>query len=172
MLIEQIAEIICETCSGGVCERGRSISKRLQECHELPKWASRIRALITPNGKPPVLSDEEIKQVKADYVNSLGNYGLRPSDMEVYDTDRAIAKAQYDACIPWGLVQRQEGYKQGVEDHHKTCLMDTNIGRREMMEWGDEACPHTLTQIMDGAGVKKRECSVCWQTKLKEYLDG
>ena len=34
--------------------------------------------------------------------------------------------------------------------------------------WGNEKCPHLLTQIMDGKEARKHECNACWQTLLKE----
>ena len=40
---------------------------------------------------------------------------------------------------------------------------------REVVDWGSGYCPHTLTQIIDGAETKKRECEVCWQAFLKEH---
>ena len=39
---------------------------------------------------------------------------------------------------------------------------------RKIFERMDEFCPHILTQIMDGAETKKRECGVCWQQLKKE----
>jgi hypothetical protein len=53
------------------------------------------------------------------------------------------------------------------------------VGRREVVEWGNEPCPHedSTVEILDDSGENaigerpfaKRECYKCWQTKLKEW---
>lgn len=35
---------------------------------------------------------------------------------------------------------------------------------KKVVEWGNEPCPHILTQIMDGSDTRKRNCDVCWQS--------
>jgi len=47
----------------------------------------------------------------------------------------------------------------------------TDKAVKKVIEWGDEICPHILTQIVDGAETTKRECSVCWQA-LKKLVEG
>lgn len=42
---------------------------------------------------------------------------------------------------------------------------------KKVAEWGNEPCPHILTQIMDGSETKKRNCEACWQALLKEVND-
>jgi hypothetical protein len=51
-----------------------------------------------------------------------------------------------------------------------TCGAEENFkaGAKELADWGNESCPHLLTQIVDGTGTKKHSCNVCWQAKLKD----
>jgi len=64
-------------------------------------------------------------------------------------------------------VMKMLGYLP-VEEIHKTEQPDlreaVRKAREELIKELDEPCPHILTQIMDGAETKKRECEVCWQS--------
>ena len=55
----------------------------------------------------PILNDEEIKEAKVGHVAILVN-----GKPEIWDSDRALAKAQRDDTLKW------------------------------VVEWGDKECPH------------------------------
>jgi len=40
-------------------------------------------------------------------------------------------------------------------------------GRKEVVDWGEEPCPHGITKHTKH--YKKRDCPDCWQAKLKEW---
>lgn len=53
-------------------------------------------------------------------------------------------------------------------DDTDLCYKVAKAQLKKVVEWGDESCPHILTQIMDGSETKKRNCDACWQALLKE----
>ncbi len=57
-------------------------------------------------GEPPVLSDKELWDIASEYQQGILDTG------EVGKLCKAVAQAQRDACISWGLAQRQAGRRE------------------------------------------------------------
>jgi len=119
-----------------------------------------------------VLSDEEYTKIEEDFVSPDDDNWLG----KVQD---AVAKAQAEKSYKAGVNTRidediardsklyEDGYSAGKKHGHSEGKKD---GRRGLIEWGDDICPHgTLTA--DTSVASKRECGECWQTLLKE-LEG
>ena len=69
-----------------------------------------------------------------------------------------------DALI---LKALQEAYNRPdleAEDITERDKVVFKAGLKEVVEWGEEPCPHFLT-----IGMKKRACPECWQAQLKEW---
>ncbi len=102
----------------------------------------------------------------------------RLDKMKAEDTVIDIGEDKYDGLGADTLVQIQaeETWKarDGEIEAAKVRGLEAGLeqgkaeGKRELIEWGDEFCPHSKGGIPGGITLK-RQCCQCWQA-LKEVL--
>ena len=87
-------------------------------------------------------------------------------------SDEAILEAsQVDMFLPNGELDPDCGYLRGRQQVAQAQCDDTHKkDLKQFIEWGNEPCPHILTQVMDGAETKRRNCDACWQA-LQSQLE-
>jgi len=70
------------------------------------------------------------------------------------------AKKEFDLKFNPDYLDFQKGVEEGRQ-----------LGRREVVEWGNGKCPHKTVELADGSSVPVScfECNKCLQNKLKEW---
>ena len=130
-----------------------------------------------------------IKQIALDVFGSVD--GIRPLlpykggkiQEAMEESFKAGQEQEHKAMIGVAVDEGNKAYKAGVEEEQKHSLEYANelrryyeekikeaksFGIREVVEWGNEPCPHPST--FDGQKLtKKKNCPECWKSQLKEW---
>lgn len=110
------------------------------------------------------------KGFKAGYEEGMKSQATPRTDLECELADEEFRKELRIARTNTNL----EFYQAGQEESDKkwrliikdTATVAKCLGIKEVVEWGDEECPHPTASKYGG---RKRDCPYCWQSLRKEW---